>query len=211
MSRREGHRRMPLLHCYYVTAAFAGLLFALSATPGFAQSNTDGRTTSPPVAIDIKVDTTPQDNQVEDCSPQQEDAAAISGEIVVCRRVTGSENRLYSKDDAQQRYAEETMNEGIIAAPDVAGAGIFRGPATVSGLCFVPPCPRPPAYMVDFSTIPEAPPGSDADRIARGLAPLGSRAEAPLDPPPAESEAPISDDETVSPPESASPAAEPSG
>ena len=60
-------------------------------------------------------------------------------------------------------------------APDVSGPGIFTGPATVGGLCFLPPCPKPPVYMIDLSALPEAPPGSDADRIARGLAPRGSR------------------------------------
>ena len=44
-----------------------------------------------------------------------------------------------------------------------------------SGLCIVPPCPPPPVYMIDVTALPEAPPGSDADRIARGLAPRGSR------------------------------------
>jgi hypothetical protein len=29
--------------------------------------------------------------------------------------------------------------------------------------------------MIDVTALPEAPPGSDADRIARGLAPRGSR------------------------------------
>ena len=58
--------------------------------------------------------------------------------------------------------------------PDVAGPGIFRGPATVSGLCLIPPCPKEPALIIDIESLPEAPPGSDADRIARGLPPLGN-------------------------------------
>jgi hypothetical protein len=35
----------------------------------------------------------------------------------------------------------------------------------------------PPAYIVDFQALPTAPAGSDADRIARGLAPLGKDGE----------------------------------
>ena len=35
--------------------------------------------------------------------------------------------------------------------------------------------PKDPVYVVDVAALPEAPPGSDADRIARGLAPRGSR------------------------------------
>lgn len=166
-----------------------------------AQTVSSAQDSSAPVAIDIRVDTTPEDSQYEDCSPQQQDAAAISGEIVVCRRTTGSEHRLYSKEELQDRYARETMNQGLVAAPDVAGDGIFRGPATVSGLCFVPPCPKPPAYIIDFEDLPEPPAGSDADRIARGLPPLGSEKQTP----PADA-----DDAAVSPPESASPVAVPS-
>ena len=192
------------------------LCLASAAVPVcVAAQQDDAQTASPPQTIDILVDTAPQDETVENCSPQQEDAAAISGEIVVCRRITGNENRLYSKKEAEERYARETMNQGTIAAPDVAGAGIFRGPATMSGLCFVPPCPKPPAYMVDFSEIPEAPPGSDADRIARGLPPLGSREAMPLDEDkPGELTVPETaapaDSGEVNPRESASPAEPPS-
>jgi len=192
------------------------LVLTVISTPfAVAAQESDARAASPPQTIDILVDTAPQDETVENCSPQQEDAAAISGEIVVCRRITGNENRLYSKKEAEERYARETMNQGTIAAPDVVGAGIFRGPATISGLCFVPPCPKPPAYMVDFSEIPEAPPGSDADRIARGLPPLGSREAVPLDEDlPKELTVPepdaLADSEDVNPQELASPAEPPS-
>ena len=43
-------------------------------------------------------------------------------------------------------------------------------------------CPPPPAIVVDFAALPDAPPGSDADRIARGLPPLGR--DGPRLPPP---------------------------
>lgn len=95
-------------------------------------------------------------------------------EIVVCARLEEqSQFRIRSDEDAEDEYAAATMNKGNPQAPDVAGPGIFKGPATVSGLCVIPPCPPPPAYMVDFDELPEAPPGSDAERAARGLAPRG--------------------------------------
>ena len=183
-------------------APWFALLLGISSASASAQTGPDRQTSSPPEAIDIKIDTTPDDPQFEDCSPAERDAAAISGEIVVCRRKTGSQHRLYSRDEARDRYARETMNEGLVAAPDVAGDGIFRGPATVSGLCLIPPCPPPPAYLIDFDELPEPPAGSDADRIARGLPPLGSEEQTP----PAGAEADVS----LNPPGSASPAAAPS-
>ncbi len=129
---------------------------------------------APPDRIDILVQ--PQDTQgpLEDCSDEQE-AATISGEIVVCRKLPDGNRFGYDSKEAEKRYAEATMNKGDPRAPDVAGAGIFRGPATVGGLCGLGfnPCPPPPAYIVDFDALPDAPPGSDADRIARGLPPLG--------------------------------------
>ena len=69
-------------------------------------------------------------------------------------------------------YAARTQNAGTLPPPDVAGPGIFRGPATVSGLCFIPPCPKDPAVIVDVAAIPAAPEGSDAERVAKGLAPV---------------------------------------
>jgi hypothetical protein len=110
--------------------------------------------------------------QMRECEDEEE-ASTISGEIIVCRR-TGSnaENRFSSGKDAQRRYAEETAFKGAPGTPDVAGEGIFRGPATVSGACFVPPCPGEAPLIIDIESLPEAPAGSDADRIARGLPPL---------------------------------------
>ncbi len=112
--------------------------------------------------------------QVQACEDDA-DAGTISGDIVVCRRIGESGENYYSgsRSEAQKRYARETAFEGDPQAPDVAGGGIFRGPATVSGQCLIPPCPPPPALLIDVEALPEAPKGSDADRIARGLPPLG--------------------------------------
>ncbi len=158
-------------------------LLAISAPPVSAQTMPPAQTARPPDKIDIRVDTTPEAGTYENCEEDQ-DAAIITGEIIVCRRRSDEENRLYDKETAERRHAQRTMNRNEIPAPDVAGDGIFRGPATVSGLCVIPPCPKPPAYMIDFATLPDAPPGSDADRIARGLAPRGNDS-GKVTPPPA--------------------------
>lgn len=106
----------------------------------------------------------------EACAVEQ-DAATISGTIVVCRKLSDqSDYRTTSPTDAQKRYAEETMNEGNPQTPDFIEDCADQG--------WPPGCVRvgrvpPPVYMIDFAALPEAPPGSDADRIARGLPPLG--------------------------------------
>ncbi|MEP2735068.1 MAG: hypothetical protein ABJP34_02125 [Erythrobacter sp.] len=127
-----------------------------------------------PDVIDILVrpETGRVDPLAEERCRRDQEAASISGEIVVCgRSVDNSKYRTTS--DSQKRYAEETAFINDPQAPDVAGAGIFRGPATVGGMCFIPPCPPPKALIIDVEALPEAPPGSDADRIGRGLPPVG--------------------------------------
>jgi len=105
----------------------------------------------------------------EDCE-EEADAARIANEIIVCRQLGEASDGAWNKEDWERRYAERTMGN---AQADVAGGGIFRGEATVGGLCVIPPCPPEAAIMIDIEALPEPPPGSDADRIARGLPALG--------------------------------------
>lgn len=110
---------------------------------------------------------------IKDCADRQ-DAGIVAGEIVVCRSVEADTSQLYSgsREAWLKDYAERTQNAGSIAPPDVAGPGIFRGPATISGLCFIPPCPDEAPLIIDVEAIPPPPAGSDAERVAQGLAPL---------------------------------------
>lgn len=177
------------------------------AAPALAQ---DGATGTPPERIDLTITSRPVSPAGEEECRRDSEAAVVSGEIVVCGSLPREDQRISSREDAQNRYAAATMGG---STPDVAGAGIFRGRPTFSGLC-VPGifnCPKAAAVFVDVTALPKAPPGSDADRIARGLAPLGEdgaragprplspqeRTELGLPPAPA----------TVTPPGSAAPAA----
>ena len=121
--------------------------------------------------------------------PKPKCAAQPSDEIVVCAEEQ-EQSQFRLRDDARSEddYARETMNAGSPQAPDVAGPGIFRGKATASGCIKGVTCPPPRAIDVDFAALPEAPPGSDADRIAQGLPPLGDAAPQadPRPPEPAE-------------------------
>ncbi|MCJ2187242.1 hypothetical protein [Novosphingobium beihaiensis] len=82
------------------------------------------------------------------------------GEIVVC---APDEEEFRVKSTAElDPNSPEALDDGRLHTPDVAGAGIFKGKATASfGSVTVP-------YIIDLSEIPEAPAGSDADKIAKG-------------------------------------------
>ena len=88
------------------------------------------------------------------------------GEIVVCAP-DEDEFRVPSSADEDPTGAAGT-DDGRLRAPDVAGDGIFKGKATASGMCLVPPCPPEQPLLIDLSQIPEAPAGSDADKVAKG-------------------------------------------
>ncbi len=109
----------------------------------------------------------PEPERPSDC------ATPIGNEIVVCAPIEGDPDRY--RVTSRLDEGDDSHLEWTGQAPDVSGPGIFKGPATVGGLCIIPPCPKDPVYYFDIEALPEAPPGSDADRIARGLAPRGSR------------------------------------
>lgn len=153
-----------------IAACIATGIVLASGIPATAQ---DGATGSPPERIDLTItrQRPPDARQEEECRRQRE-AAIVTGEIVVCGATPGEDQRITSREEAQNRYAAQTQGRGPVQLPEL---GIFRGPATVSGICIpgIFNCPKPAAVFVDVTALPKAPPGSDADRIARGLEPLG--------------------------------------
>lgn len=175
-------------------AIFAALLLADNAPPARGPLNPsqpeppapvrvpidlgpDAPSSEPPQQIDILAPPIESELATEavykECEDQRE-RGVVAGEIVVCRELEVDTSQLYSgsREAWLKDYAERTQNAGVIAPPDVAGPGIFRGPATVSGLCFIPPCPKDPALIIDVEAIPPPPEGSDAERVAQGQAPL---------------------------------------
>lgn len=142
--------------------------------------------TEPPQRIDLLDDW--EQTRARMAARQQEceerrDAVAATGEIVVCgQRATNSASYLGARDRARLKtYAEQTRNAGTLTPPDVAGPGIFRGEPTVGGMCLLPPCPGGPTLIIDVEAIPPPPAGSDAERVAHGLAPVEGD-DAPLSP-----------------------------
>lgn len=105
--------------------------------------------------------------QAQQCR-NEADAGTISGEIVVCADSgKDGENALTgSRKETQKRYAEETAFKGAPRTPEAFG---IPNHGNAIGIGKVPP----PALFIDVAALPKAPAGSDADRIARGLAPTG--------------------------------------
>ncbi|WP_240197909.1 hypothetical protein [Novosphingobium sp. P6W] len=81
-------------------------------------------------------------------------------EIVVCAP-DQDQFRMPSTADSDPT-SDQALKDGRLHTPDVAGGGIFKGKATATFGSVEQP------YIIDLSTIPMAPAGSDADKIAKG-------------------------------------------
>jgi hypothetical protein len=151
--------------------AGALLLALLWASPLGAQEG------SPPVTAEQAIDAArevygPPDTRRRECPPQRP-----GEEIVVCGQTEDqAQFRVQSSGDLDPEGAG--ARGGGPRAPDVGT--VYPGAVVATG-CFIPPCPPPMPPIIDLKAIPEAPPGSDADRVARGLAPRG-RDDAPVEP-----------------------------
>lgn len=140
---------------------------AAESAPDTAQSEPEE---DEPARINLSV-TVPRGDvnvaQAKQCEDEA-DAGEISGEIVVCRQLGESGENYYSgsASEARKRYAQETAFKGSPATPNVSGLPDNGKGISIGGV-------PPPALIIDVGALPDAPPGSDADRISRGLPPLG--------------------------------------
>lgn len=162
------------------------LCLVLLAAPGLAQTGPPKPDLVGPLlerAQDAYAQPEPERERPADC-PE-----AVGNEIVVCAPIEQDSDRFRVTSRLEQDDESHLAWSG--EAPDVSGPGIFKGPATVGGLCLIPPCPKPPVYIFDVTALPEAPPGSDADRIGRGLAPRGSGYDGGEEPPAATADPPV--------------------
>ena len=92
--------------------------------------------------------------------PKKCEKAGPDGAIVVCGgREANEKERLPLRDELD---SARSTNDGLPRAPNVSGLrDCSRG---CVGFGSVPP----PMYFFDITKLPEAPPDSDADKIARG-------------------------------------------
>ena len=122
------------------------------------------------IDLSVTVPKDPSDQLIQEDCEEEADAGKIAGEIVVCRRVGEATDGSWDKEAWERDYAERTAFKGDPGTPNTFGIADHG-----NGIGFgkVPP----PAIFIDVEALPEAPAGSDADRIARGLPPLGRDAE----------------------------------
>lgn len=94
-------------------------------------------------------------------------SARKSGEIVVCVD-RGEDLRVPStaESDPSSLAARRALNNGIPRAPQ-----LDRGSCKGQPGCVIGGWAPPPIYVIDPAALPEAPEGSDADKIAKGEMP----------------------------------------
>ena len=91
--------------------------------------------------------------------------AATADEIVVC----AEDPEKYRYPGREELDSAKSIRDGLPRAPDLEPK-YPKGQVSLKG-CFIPPCPPPAMVFIDVKALPEAPAGSDADKIAKGEMP----------------------------------------
>jgi hypothetical protein len=120
-----------------------------------------------PIDLSVTVPRPEPDRRLEEDCEIEADAARIANEIIVCRQLGEATDGSWDREAWERDYARRTQGgstPNMFGIPDYGNSIAFGSVA-------------PPALMIDIEALPEAPEGSDADRIARGLPPLGSDPE----------------------------------
>lgn len=103
---------------------------------------------------------------LEDPNKRCKREAEASREIVVCADPDkNTRDRLPLRNETDTAKSTRT---GVPRAPDLDDMDCRTHPR---GMCLSVGKVPPPIYYIDLSKIPEAPPGSDADRISKGEIP----------------------------------------
>lgn len=148
-----------------------GLIAALAlASPALAQS--DPAPSDSPEALDAKVEKRVEQTKKVYGAPDPRKRCRQepgSDEIVVC--VDRGEDQRFepeSRYDANTLEGRRALNNGVPRAPDMDTLDCRKHPKLV---CIQGGWAPPPVYYTDVTKLPEAPPGSDADKIAKGEMP----------------------------------------
>jgi hypothetical protein len=138
------------------------VLAALSLLPGVnapAQDAPDATTAEVMARARAAVGPVSPEQRRRQCAAQDK-----QGDIVVCAPGDDKEFRVKSSSELDPNSRQATRT-GVPRAPDLAPK--YPGVAVMKA-CFIPPCPKPPMYMIDLSSIKETPKGSDAEKVANG-------------------------------------------
>ncbi|MCW1429936.1 hypothetical protein [Novosphingobium sp. JCM 18896] len=90
------------------------------------------------------------------------DTSSSSDEIVVCAPDHG-ERWCVPSTSEEQPSSRQAVRDGRMHAP-----ALDRGSCRGQAGCITGGWAPPPVYYIDMKAIPEPPPGSDADKIAKG-------------------------------------------
>ncbi|WP_120717062.1 hypothetical protein [Tsuneonella amylolytica] len=150
-------------------ALAVGAIALFASVPVAAQDAPTGTVTAEEVIADAKAAYGPPDTKAKRACP-----APKPGESIVVCAQQEDQSQFRVQSSAQLDPTGAGAKDGVPDAPDVATK--YPGVVVATG-CFIPPCPPPMPLIIDLAAIPEAPPGSDADRAARGLAPARGRGE----------------------------------
>lgn len=94
--------------------------------------------------------------------PRQRCDAGSADEIVVCAATDSSRYRVPSTTDSNPA-SREALRTGVPSPPQ-----FDRGSCKGQAGCVVGGYTPPAIYAIDLKAIPEAPAGSDADKVAKG-------------------------------------------
>lgn len=148
------------------TRAINAALFALTlsgALPAAAQAQSDELDTRVAERIAIT-------QEMYGAPPPRRRCESSGGDdaIVVCAPDRGEDLRVpsTSQSDPGSREARRERENGMPRAPQ-----LDRGSCRGQPGCVVGGWAPPPIYVIDVKAMPEAPEGSDADKIAKGEMP----------------------------------------
>ena len=148
----------------YLAVVSAFLCISLPADAVHAQESAANSASEEPAPAQAEGNAAIAQRLLQIGKPERCDAPAADGAIVVCsRRGANEKERLPLRGELD---SARSTKDGLARAPDVFG--IHHAGVTAATGCFLPPCPPPVMPDIDFTALPEAPPDSDADKIARG-------------------------------------------
>ena len=129
------------------------------------------------VAAPARAQTDPDalDAKVAERLDQAKAAYGVADPRLRCRPTPGSDEIVVCVDRGEdQRVERGAPDPNSLEGRRALNGGVPRAPQFDKGYCAE--CPHfgsvpPPVYYTDVSKLPQAPPGSDADKIAKGEMP----------------------------------------